>query len=65
MTFAHILVIMGFKYIQSSIPQWRRDVDAWMKNDIEGFLKFKKDVFNIVNESKSTSNGFEIIHPNT
>lgn len=65
MTLTAILAIMGIKYIQSSIPQWRRDVDTWMKNDIKGFLKFKKEVFEIVNSSKrhSERDGFEIIHP--
>lgn len=58
---------MGVKYIQSSIPQWHRDIDAWMEKDLEGFLKFKKEVFEIINSSKrmSINDGFEVIHPKT
>ncbi len=65
MTLTTILAIMGVKYIQSSIPQWRRDVDAWIKEDRDGFLKFKKEVFAIVNSSKRNSDrdGFDVIYP--
>ncbi len=65
MTLTTILAIMGIKYIQSNVPQWKRDVDAWMQNDIEGFLKFKKEVFDIIDKSKSNNKGFEIIKPNS
>ena len=65
MTLGTILAIMAVKYIQMSIPQWNSDVERWIKKDKEGFLKFKTDVFNIVNSSirSSESNGYEIIQP--
>lgn len=65
MTLTTILAIMGAQYVRASIPKWRKDVDDWMKNDIDGFLKFKQEVFDTIESSKkhSTIHGFEVINP--
>ena len=64
MTLNGILAVMK-TYIRSSLPQWQRDVDIWIKNDTEGFHQFKVKVFFIINSSKKKSqkDGFEIINP--
>lgn len=65
MTFGTILTLMAVKYTPAAIRQWRGYVDAWIKDDIEGFRKFKTEVFDIINSSKKTAKsvGFEIINP--
>lgn len=65
MTLGTILAIAVLKYFQSAMPQWRRDVNSWIEEDREGFLKFKKEVFATINSAKkgSLKDGYEIIPP--
>lgn len=65
MTFTAALLYITLRQIATSIPQWKKDVDNWIKDDIKGFIKFKEDVFKTVESSKkkSLNDGFEIIHP--
>ncbi len=65
MTLGTIIIIIVFKFLQSALPQWRRDVNSWIEEDQEGFLKFKKEVFATINSAKkgSLKDGYEIIPP--
>lgn len=60
-----ILIFILLKYLQSALPQWRSDVNSWIKEDREGFLNFKKEVFATINSAKkgSLKDGYEIIPP--
>lgn len=46
------MVAAALKTLQSQTPEWQRDIDNWIQNDIKSFLEFKNNVFKTIEDNK-------------
>lgn len=51
----------ALKTLQSQAPEWQRDIDNWIQNDIKAFLEFKNNVFKTIENNKHVlgTDGYE------